>query len=84
MASQAFGRASENLRLGPGESLGIEDVQILEVLVSGVAAKEVQLFSEDSHGVSISSHGEVAVDLGRDPGHGVQVQNVDVVEALFT
>lgn len=34
VASEAFGWTSEYLRLGPGESFGIEHMQILEVLVA--------------------------------------------------
>lgn len=81
--SEAFGWTAANRRLCPAESLGVEDVEVLEMLVAGVAAEEVELGAEHGHGVGVASHGDGAGDLGRDPGHGVEVEDVDVVEALF-
>jgi hypothetical protein len=39
MASKTFWRAAEDLRFGPGQCLCIEDMKILEVLVSRMTAK---------------------------------------------
>ena len=84
MTSEALGGAPKDLWLRPGQRLCVEYMQVLQMLVSRVAAEEEELGPQDSHRVSISRHGQSSLHLGRDPSHGVQVEDVDVVEALLS
>jgi hypothetical protein len=59
-------------------------MEIFEVLVARMAPKEVELGPQHSHGVSISRHGNSPGNLRGDPGHGVHIEDVYVVEALLS
>ena len=82
MPTQALGWAAENLRLCPGESLGVENMEVLEMLVPGVASEEVELVAEHCHCVCISGHWDHSGNLWLNPGHSIEIENINIIEAL--
>ena len=84
MTAKSFWWRTKNLRLSPRQGLRIEYVQVLEMFVSRVASKQIQLVSQDRHGVSVASQRYHPVYLWLDPSNCVQVQNFNVVEALVS
>ena len=82
VAAQALGWTTENLRLCPGESLGVENMKVLEMLVPGVAPEEIELVAEHCHCVCISCHWDHSGNLWLNPGHSIEIENVDIIEAL--
>ena len=54
------------------------------MFVARMASEQVELLTKDGHCVCISCHWNCSLDLRGYPGHGVQVQNINFVEALFS
>ena len=56
MTSETFRRYSIDLGLCPSESLSVEHMEILEVLVSRMTSEQIKFVAQDSHGMGISGH----------------------------
>ena len=54
------------------------------MLITRVASKEVQFIAKNSHSVSISRHRNHTRNLRLNPGHRVQVKDVNIVKAFVT
>ena len=63
-------------------SFGIENMEVLEMLVTRVASEEVEFIAKNCHCVRISGHGDHSGNLWLNPSHGIEIENVDIVEAL--
>ena len=57
-------------------------MKVLEMLVSGVAPEEIELVAEHCHCVCISCHWDHSGNLWLNPGHSIEIENVDIIEAL--
>jgi len=52
------------------------------MLIAGMSSEEIKFVTKDCHGVGIASHRDHAGNLRLDPSHCVEVENVNIIEAL--
>ena len=46
-------------------------------------AEKIQFFAEHSHCVSISGHWNSSLNLRRDPGHRVEIKDINLIETFL-
>lgn len=49
-----------------------------------MAAEKVQFVAQYGHSVGVASHRDHSLDLRLDPGHGVEIKNIDIIKALIS
>jgi len=59
-------------------------MKVFEMLVPAMPSEKVQFGTQDSHRMSISCHWDNTLNIWLDPGHAVQVKNVDVIKTLVS
>ena len=82
MPSQSFRWGAIYLWLAPCERFSVKHMKILKMFISRMPSEQIEFRPQDCHCVCISCHGLHSWHLWLDPSHGVQIEDVDVVEAL--
>jgi hypothetical protein len=59
-------------------------MEISKMPVSRMTSEEVKIITNNSHGVSIPCLWNLTGNWWANPCHGIQVEDIDIVEALFS